>query len=176
MSRKLIVCIATSIDGYIASKNDDLSFLSMVDTIGEDYGYREFINTVDTVIIGKRTYDKVLSMVTEFPHANQETFVITRTPKPAIGNVSFYNDNLIELVATLKAKTGKNIFCDGGAQIIHQLLQHKLIDEFIISIIPTLLGDGIRLFSEGFNQQNLLLVSSKSYESGLVQLRYKLLK
>ncbi len=176
MSRKLIVYIASSLDGYIATKNDDLSFLSMVETPGEDYGYSEFIKTIDTVIIGKRTYDKVLSMGFDFPHAHQETYVITRTEKPAIGNVNFYTQNLSELVNNLKAKKGKNIFCDGGAQIIHQLLQHKLIDEFIISIIPTLLGDGIRLFSEGFNQQDLLLVSSKSFDSGLVQLHYTLLK
>jgi dihydrofolate reductase len=172
MNRKLILYIATSLDGYIAAPGDDLSFLSMVQKEGEDYGYHDFMATVDTVIIGRRTYDWVTSQV-DFPHADKETYVITRTERPGIGSITFYTGDLKELVSKLKSSTGKNIFCDGGAEIIHELLKDDLIDEFIISIIPILLGDGIKLFKEGRPEVKLELISSKSYETGLLQLRYQ---
>lgn len=94
MSRKVVLYIATSVDGFIAKTNDDLSFLSLVSKEGEDYGYGEFINSVDTVILGRKTYDWVMNQVPEFPHANKTTFVITRTPQSSIGNTHFYNGNM----------------------------------------------------------------------------------
>ena len=173
MTRKLTLYIATSLDGYIAKSDDDISWLPMVEAEGEDYGYYDFIATVDTVILGRRTYDKVLSMDVGIPHADKECYVITHTPRPPEGNITFYTGNLKELVTSLKAKEGGTIFCDGGAQVIAELLKDKLVDEFIISIIPILLGDGIRLFKEGLPEQQLEFVSSKGFKSGLVQLHYK---
>ena len=113
--RKVILYIATSLDGYIAQPNDDLSFLDIVAQEGEDYGYADFIKTVDAVIVGRKTYDKVINMGYDFPHADKEAYVITRTPKASIGSVNFYNGNLKTLVEKLKSEEGKNIFCDGGA-------------------------------------------------------------
>lgn len=170
--RKVILYIAASVDGYIAKPNDDLSFLSIVEQEGEDYGYNEFINNVDTVILGRRTYDWVMSHVPEFSHADKETFVMTRTPRPALGNTQFHTGDLKALVLSLKQKEGKNIFIDGGAEVVNSLLKENLIDEFYISIIPILLGAGIRLFREGFAEQQLQLINVKSYEKGLVQLHY----
>ncbi|GAB3199027.1 dihydrofolate reductase family protein [Pontibacter aydingkolensis] len=161
-----------SLDGYIAKPDDDLSWLSIVETEGEDYGYSEFIATVDTIILGKRTYDKVLSMGVGFPHAKKDCYIITRTPQEPKGKVKFYTGDIKELVTRLKAEEGGTIFCDGGGQVIKMLLQHQLIDEYIISIIPILLGDGIRLFQGGFPEQQVKLVDTKSYKSGLVQLHY----
>ena len=66
--RKICLFIATSLDGYIAKPNDDLSFLKLVEKDGEDYGYAEFTDTIDTLIIGRKTYDKVISMGYEYPH------------------------------------------------------------------------------------------------------------
>ncbi len=172
--RKVILYIAMSIDGYIAGKDDNLDFLSMVELEGEDYGYSGFINTVDTVIMGRRTYDKVLSFGIEFPHAGKECYILTRTKKPSEGNKHFYNKNIAELIHSLKSKTGKNIFCDGGAETVHLLLQKKLIDEIIISVIPVFLGDGIRLFNGEEPEQKLKLISCKSFEKGLVQLYYQI--
>jgi len=171
--RKLILYIAASLDGYIAKPGDDLSFLSIVQQGNEDYGYMDFISGVDTVIVGRRTYDWVMSQVTEFPHSNKETYVITRTPRPAEGRIQFYTGDLKELVESLKAREGKAIFCDGGAEVIKELLQHDAVDEFYISIIPILLGAGIPLFKEGIPELRLQLVNTKSYASGLVQLHYK---
>jgi dihydrofolate reductase len=170
--RKVILYIATSLDGYIAKPNDDLSFLSLVEKKGEDYGYGEFIKTVDTIILGRRTYDWVMTQVSEFPHADKETYVITRTPKPPLGKTQFYSGNLKDLISGLKTINGKNIFIDGGAEVVNELLKDNLIDEFYISIIPILLGNGIRLFKDGIPEQTLKLLSVKQFETGLAQLHY----
>ncbi len=172
--RKLILYIAASLDGYIAKPNDDLSFLSIVEQEGEDYGYADFIKTIDTVIVGRKTYDKVIAMGYEFPHANKDTYIITRTPRPNIGSVKFYTGNLKDLVSNLKLKKGKNIFCDGGAEIVNELLNHQLFDELIISVIPVLVGSGTKLFKDGRPEQKLQLISSKQFEKGLIQLHYKM--
>lgn len=170
--RKVILYIAMSLDGFIAKPNDDLSFLSIVQKEGEDYGYAEFTDSVDTVILGRKTYDWVMTQVPEFPHADKNTFVITRTPKPAIGKTQFHIGNLKEMVSTLKQDSGKNIFIDGGAEIVTLLLKDHLIDELIISIIPIILGEGVRLFQNGNPELRLILKSTKQFDTGLVQLHY----
>ncbi len=170
--RKIILYIAMSLDGYIAKPNDDLSFLSIVETEGEDYGYADFVATVDTVIIGRKTYDWVTKQI-EFPHADKTAYIITRTPRPNIGKTVFYTGDLTELIRKLKSEPGKSIFCDGGAEIVNELLKNNLIDELIISVIPILVGEGTRLFKEGRPEQILKLISTKSFDSGLVQLRYQ---
>lgn len=173
-NRKLIVYIACSLDGFIAKPEDDLSFLSLVEKEGEDYGYGDFINTVDTVIMGRRTYDWVMNQVPEFPHSDKETFIITSNSLPEIGKIKFYNGSLKALVQQLKNQPGKNIFCDGGGQIVNELLKEKLVDELIISIIPILLGDGILLFQNGRPEQVLSLESCRNFDTRLVQLHYKM--
>lgn len=172
-NRKVILYIAASLDGYIAKPNDDLAFLSIVEKEGEDYGYSEFIKTVDTVILGRRTYDWIMAHVPEFVHADKETYVITRTARPDVGKTHFYTGQLKDLINDLKSGEGKHIFCDGGAEIVHEFLMHDLIDEFVISIIPILVGDGIRLFQDGRPEQLLELVSARQFEKGLTQLHYR---
>jgi dihydrofolate reductase len=170
--RKVIVFIATSVDGYIAGPGEDLSFLSSVEEPGQDYGYAAFIETVDTVILGRKTYDKVLSFGIPFPHADKKTFVITRSPRAQQDSVVFYNDDLKNLIDSLKQAPGKNIFVDGGAEVVNALLQQDLIDEFTISLIPCFLGDGVRLFGDGRPPQSLQLAGCRHYPKGLVQLQY----
>lgn len=176
MSRKVIVYIAASVDGYIAAPDGDLSFLSKVEKEGEDYGYAAFISTVDTVVLGKNTYDKVLSMGYPFPHADKDAYVITRTERETKGFTHFHNGDVAELITTLKKKEGKNIFIDGGAFVVNELLKKELVDELYLSYIPVLLGDGIKLFSTGIPLQNLELLTVKKFETGLVQLHYRFVK
>ena len=171
--RQVILYIATSLDGYIAKPNEDLEFLSMVEQEGQDYGYANFIKTVDTVIVGRKTYDKVISMGIDFPHADKDSYIITRSPQPNIGTIKFYTGNLKMLVERLKSENGKNIFCDGGAEIVNELLKDDLIDEFIISVIPILVGNGTKLFKDGRPEQKLELISVNSFDKGLTQLHYK---
>lgn len=173
MDRKVILYIAISLDGCIAKPNDDLSFLSIVQQDGEDYGYADFVKSVDTVILGRKTYDWVMTQVPEFPHADKNSFIITRTARPSIGKTKFYTDNLKDLILRLKSEQGKNIFIDGGAEIVNELLKENLIDEFIISIIPILVGSGTKLFKDGRPEQKLELISTKQFDKGLTQLHYK---
>jgi dihydrofolate reductase len=172
-SRKTILYIAQSLDGYIAKPNDDLGFLSIVEQEGEDYGYGAFMSSVDTVITGRKTYEWVLAQVPEYVHTDKEAYIITRTSRPSIGSIHFYTGNLKDLVLRLKSEAGKNIFMEGGAEVVHALLQDNLIDEFIISIIPIFVGDGIKLFKDGRPEVLLELVSAKQFDKGLVQLHYK---
>ena len=176
--RKVLLFIATSLDGYIAKPNDDLSFLKLVEKEGEDYGYTEFTNTIDTLIIGRKTYDYVLREIgaSHYDNGQRDVYVITRTPKPKTGRTTFYTGSLVDLVDQLKAESGKHIYCDGGAEVINELLKNDLIDELIISIIPVLLGGGTRLFKDGRPEQLLELITEKTFETGLVQLHYKLKK
>jgi dihydrofolate reductase len=173
--RKISLFIAMSLDGYIAQPNDDLSFLKLVEKEGEDYGYAEFTSTIDTLIIGRRTYDYVLKNVgsSHYDNGQRDVYVITRTERQNVGRTTFYTGNLTELVKRLKSENGKNIYCDGGAEVINELLKHDLIDEFIISVIPVLLGNGTRLFKDGRPEQTLEFIEVKTFETGLTQLHYK---
>lgn len=173
--RKLSLFIATSLDGYIAKPNDDLSFLKLVEKDGEDYGYSEFTANIDTIILGRKTYDFVLKEIgsSHYDNGKRDVYVITRTERPKIGRTTFYTGNLTELVQQLKSESGLNIYCDGGAEIINELLQHDLIDELIISIIPVLVGNGTRLFKDSRPEQELEFMSAKSFDTGLIQLYYK---
>ena len=171
--RNLILYIASSLDGYIAAPGDDLKFLHLVQKEGEDYGYSGFYESVDTVIIGRKTYDWVVKEIGSSPHPDKTTYVITHKARPAERNTIFYTGDMNDLVKRLKLEQGLNIFCDGGAEIVNELQKNKLIDEMIISVIPVLLGEGIRLFKDGRPGQNLVLLKSRQFDTGLVQLHYK---
>lgn len=173
--RKLSLFIAMSLDGYIAKPNDDLSFLKIVEKEGEDYGYADFMAGIDTIIIGRKTYDYVLKEIgsSHYDNGQRDVYVITRTARPKEGRTTFYTGDITELVNRLKSMEGKNIYCDGGAEIINELLKHDLIDEFTISVIPVLLGSGTKLFKDGRSEYALEYITAKTFETGLIQLQYK---
>lgn len=172
--RKVKLYISMSVDGFIATKEDDLSWLSCVEMEGEDYGYEAFIESVDTYIVGRATYDVILKLTGgHFPQAEKlDCYVITRQVRPSEHGVHFYTGSLEALIAELKSKPGKDIYCDGGGQIVKLLMEQNLIDEYIISVIPIILGDGKRLFSGGVPQLNLQAFPPTYFNSGLVQLHY----
>lgn len=172
IDRKVILYIAATLDGYIAADNDDLSFLSVVESPGEDYGYSDFVKTVDTVIIGRKTYDKVLTFGIPFPHQDRKCYVLSRTKKGKDDNVEFFSGDILELIANIRQTDGKDIYIDGGAELVFELMKQNLIDRFVVSIIPIFLGGGISLFKSGRQKQNLKLIDSKTFPSGLVQLWY----
>ena len=174
-TRKLILYISMSLDGYIATKDDDLSWLSVVEKEGEDYGYNEFINSVGTYIVGRKTYDVILKLTGgKLPQAQQfACYVITHQNQEPQDGITFYNGDIEDLISKLKSEKGKNIYCDGGAEIVKVLMEKNLFDEYIISVIPILLGDGKRLFKGGLPKIDLELVSNKNFDTGLTQLHYK---
>src|SRR5690606_22054901 len=109
--RTLSLFIASSLDGYIAGPHEDLSFLKQVEKEGEDYGYAEFTDSIDTIILGRKTYDYVLREIgpSHYDNGQRDVYVITRTERPAIGRTTFYSGSLSELVQRLKTAKGKNI-------------------------------------------------------------------
>lgn len=165
-----------SLDGYIASGNDDISFLDSVSVAGEDYGYGEFYKDIDTVVMGRRTFDIINKLTDEFPHKDKTTYIVTRNSELDANNINYYSGDIAELISNIKNNNSKDIFIDGGAELVNSLLQGKLIDEIIISVIPVLLGDGIRLFNTNYGLMDLKLISTKKFDSGLVQIRYLIVK
>ena len=174
--RKLILYIAASIDGYIAAPDGEISFLGTVQQPGEDYGYKVFNEQTDTVIMGRKTFDKIMSFGIPFPHRDKKkVYIITRSGMQDYDNITFFGGSLLTLIKNLKSQPGKHIYCDGGGMLVKSLLEYDLFDEIILSVIPVMLGAGVRLFpeQEKVMQQEFQLKQSKSYSSGLVQLHYK---
>ncbi|NJB87131.1 dihydrofolate reductase [Lewinella marina] len=173
--RKVILYISMSLDGYLATHDDDLSWLFAIERPGEDYGYADFTRQVDTYLVGRRTYDVIRGLMNgNFPQARQfDCYVLTRQQDlPDADGVTFYNGPVRALVERLKGEDGGHIYCDGGAEIVRLLMAEDLIDEYIISVVPILLGDGKRLFIGGTPPINLQAQSCVRYDSGLIQLRY----
>ncbi|MDX2188969.1 MAG: dihydrofolate reductase family protein [Bacteroidota bacterium] len=174
-NRKVILYISMSLDGFIARQNDDIEWLSLVEKKGEDYGYNEFYNTIDTVIMGRRTYEKVLSFGIDFPHRNKKCFVFSSAKTFIDPYVTFVDQSPEIWLKKYKTTEGGDIYCDGGATLVHTLLKYGLIDEMVISIIPILLGEGKRLFSRHLPENSVKLINSNTFDTGLVQLTYKIL-
>lgn len=170
---KSILYIAMSLDGYIATKGNDLSFLDSFSDGTEDYGYHDFIEKVGTVIIGRKTYEIIQGFGVEFPHKKEKVYVLSNSKTGTDDNVEFYGGQLSRLIESIKKEESGDIFIDGGAEVVKSFASQNLIDLYIITIIPVFLGDGIHLFKEGRPKQDLTLLKSESYKNGAVQLWYE---
>ncbi|PST82606.1 dihydrofolate reductase [Pedobacter yulinensis] len=176
MERKVMLYIAMSLDGYIAKKDDNIDFLGMVERPGEDYGYAAFKAGIDTVIWGRRTFEKVRSFgAEEMMHPDKKLYVISASRTGTEGHAEYHPDP-VSLVMDLQAAEGKDIYCDGGAEVVFALLNARLVDRIIVSVIPHLLGSGIRLFKDGLPEQALRLRQSIAFPSGLTQLWFDVLR
>ncbi len=171
--KKIVLYIATSLDGFIARKNGDVDWLPSDEDSLEDYGYNDFYKTIGMVIMGNTTYKQILSFG-KFPYKGKDCFVFTKNKsKIKDENVTFVSRDVKEFIEQLNPKDNKDIWLVGGASIIDEFLKYDLIDEFIVTIIPILLGDGISLFKRKPDEKKLKLVDVKSFNNGLVQLFYK---
>lgn len=174
---KISVYIATSIDGYIAKKDDGLDWLENFNPPpgehDEDYGHKEFMLSIDTLVMGKNTY-KIASSVDAWPYQGKRVIVLSTTLKSVCEQAELFEGDIITLTKKLHSEGVKHIYADGGITI-SQFLNAGLIDTIIISIIPVILGSGIPLFSNLFQESWYQLGSSMAYPNGLVQLKYKLM-
>ena len=173
--RKVIAYIAMSLDGYIASKNGSVDWLSGDGSEAENFGsYKEFIENVDTVILGNTTYKQIITELSpdKWAYEGKQSYVITNQQYQNTDEIIFTNKNILDLVNTLKSNDGKNIWICGGSSIINQFHKQELIDEYTITIIPTILGDGIRLFQTDEVECKLKLIQTRTY-NGMVDLTYK---
>jgi dihydrofolate reductase len=165
------VFIATSLDGFIARPDGGLDWLATVAAPGEDYGYEAFLASVDALVMGRGTYDAVLAF-DDWPYAGKRCVVLTHRAPPSRHGEEFYAGRPDELAARLAAGGVTRVCVDGGV-VIQQFLAAELVDDLTVSILPVLLGDGVRLFAPGAPEQRLVLDECRSWPTGLVQLRYR---
>jgi dihydrofolate reductase len=168
---KCSVYIATSVDGYIARPDGGLDWLARVEAEGEDYGYAAFVAGVDALVIGRNTYDTVLGFG-QWPYAGKRCVVLTRRPADPRDDVEFFEGEPGPLLERLAQEAVRHVYVDGGV-VIRQFLAAGLIHELTLSVIPIVLGSGIRLFAGGEPELGLTLVACHSWPTGLVQLHYR---
>jgi len=173
MKSKTILYISMSIDGFIAKKDGSVDFLNPYNEGGDDYGYKEFYDSVGTIVMGNNTY-KQFGNTKEFKeyYEGKPIFVFSRSAKGKDGYVTFVSRDVKEFVENLETKDNKHIWLLGGASIVNEFLKDNLIDEFIITTIPVLLGDGVPLFKGGSHEESLKLIDVKNFKKGVVQLHY----
>ncbi|MBY0595719.1 dihydrofolate reductase family protein [Bacillus bingmayongensis] len=171
MAREVILYIGTSLDGFIAKEDDDLQWL--YDTEGEgDNGYTEMYQSIDTTIMGKKTYDYVMKHTETFPYPDKKCYVFTTSKKGSSEYVNFVNEDVVTFTKKLKEQKGSKIWMVGGAGILDAFIKEDLIDEYIITVSPHILGSGIPLFKEKNPQIDLILIDTKRFGQ-FVQLHYK---
>lgn len=172
MKPQCSVYIATSLDGFIAEEGGGLGFLEVAETQATDYGYGEFISSIDTIVMGRGTYEVGLGFPT-WPYAGKRLIVLTNSrSRESLHGEEFSAEDPVALVTRLGQEGVARIYVDGGATI-RSFLAAGLIDDLTISIVPAILGRGIPLFGLGIPSQSLTLTGAESYETGLVQLRYR---
>ena len=168
-TRRLKLFIAASLDGYIARRDETIDWLFH----DADYGYTTFYNGIDTLVMGRHTYDVGLTM-DPYPYPGKRVIVLSRTRTGIDQNGATYTDKgPFELVHSLKSEPGSDIWLVGGGETIRAFLAAGLIDDLDLFVHPMLLGDGLPLFPAGFPETVLELASFEPYPSGLVRLSYR---
>jgi len=171
---KISVYIATSIDGYIAQEDGGLDWLERTPTPNEDFGFKEFMNSIDVLVMGRKTYE-IVSGFGEWPYQGKRVVVISQTLDAVREEAELFSGDIQNLVSNLHGEGIKHIYVDGGVTI-SKFLEAGMVDQMIITVIPIILGKGIRLFNPMDKEHDCKLISAKPYPSGLVQLHYELKK
>ncbi len=170
--RKVVLFIATSLDGYIATKEESLEWLFEVEGEG-DNGIAAFYDTTDTVIMGRKTYDWIKEQddSADEPYSDRLSYVFTRTPRENSGHTQFITEDPASFVKQLKQEEGQKIWLVGGGELIASFIQAGLLDEIIVTIAPKLIGAGIPLFLQRDSQMNLRLRGVQTFNQ-FVELHY----
>jgi dihydrofolate reductase len=173
--RQIIVHIATSADGYIAGPQGELEWLTSRPAPPGFYGINAFVKTIDTTIMGRKTYKAGLELGATFD-PKSPTIVFSRGPKPAETppGVEFVSEAVGPFVSRLRESRGKNIWLMGGGELIGSFLDAQEIDQFVISVVPMFIGDGIPLIARRHRHVPLELETVEKFDDGLVQLHYRL--
>ena len=179
--RKIIVYIATSADGYIARKDGSVDWLDRPRP-KHNYGMGEFWKSIDTILWGRKTYDLVLRFQKEGKdspdnYGGLRNYAFSgKPPKKVARGFEFVREPIKTFAEGLRAQKGKNIMMMGGAGLIASFLDAGEIDEFIIHVIPTFIGEGIPLVAPGHRTVPLKLLSVKKFTDGVVRLHYAVIR
>lgn len=174
MSRDIILYIAASLDGYIAKSDGSVDWL-----LGEssnpnvDTGYNEFYSSIDTVVMGRTTYEQVINELSPdvWVYEGKKCFVATSIKRPSNEKAEFVSEDIVKFVKGLKNHNGKDIWIVGGGKLIAPFIKNNLVDKYIITIIPTVLGGGIPLFPGENPEIKLKLIETRTID-GMVQITY----
>ena len=172
--------IATSLDGFIARENGDIDWLPAPgeDGSAEDYGYKEFMDTVDVLVMGRNTFEKVLTFP-EWPYGNKPVIVLSHRPvnipKHLARSVETMSCSPHDLVKRLSERGARHVYVDGG-KTIRGFLDEGLIQQLIITRIPILIGSGIPLFGPLKRDIRLRHIETRQFPDGLVQSRYEVIE
>lgn len=172
--KKVSLFIAISIDGYISDINGSVDWLNGQSSNDNNIDtYSEFIKDIDTVIMGYNTYHQIVTELSpdEWVYNDLKSYVITHKSKTSSDKITFTKESPVELVKKLQKEDGKGIWICGGASIVQQLVNEDLVDEYYMTVIPTILGSGTRLFENNKLEIKLNLIKTQSY-NGIVDLIY----
>jgi dihydrofolate reductase len=172
--RNVIVHIATSADGYIAGPDGDLEWLTSRPAPKGFYGINAFMRSIDTMLLGRKTYEAGLRLGGKFD--SKDRYIVFSRHAPPAGvpsGVEFVNGAIGPFISRLREQPGKNMWLMGGGELIASFLDEHAIDEFVISIVPVVIGDGIPLIARRHRHVPLELRSTERFDDGVVQLHYK---
>lgn len=177
MSMKVSVYCGTSLDGFIAREDGDIEWLNEANATvpeGEDCGYAAFMSSVDVLVMGRKTYEQVLSFGA-WPYGNTRVIVLSSQsipfPETLPDTVSHSSETPRALYDRLSEEGAKHLYIDGGATI-QRFLAEGLVDEITVTVIPILLGTGISLFGPLERDLRLTLLEVKPFDFGFVQMKY----
>lgn len=174
--RKVVLFIAMSLDGYIADNSGNVDWLAGEDPNAEGSdSYEKFVETVDTVVMGYKTYNQIVTELSpdEWVYEGMTSYVIThRDIKSDSDDIIFVGESPSDLIRKIRKEEGKDVWIYGGASVVQDLVASNLIDEYRISIIPTILGEGISLFGNGKEKINLSLTKTET-DNGIIELTYR---
>jgi len=172
--RKVILYLAESLDGFIAETDGSVDWLQN-NSSAADQAYQQFYQSIDTVLMGRKTYQRALQLAGSYPYQDKESYVFSTTLHNTDDPSTVVAGNIPEFVRKLKAKPGKDIWLVGGADIFTDLLKENLIDRLMITIAPVLIGEGISLVATQLTDVPLNLVESQQFDQ-FVQLTYDVKK
>ncbi len=165
--RNVILNVAVSLDGYIEGPNGEFDWCFT----DQDYGMKEFESGIEAIFFGRKSYD-VLKKFEQHPYPNLKKYVFSRTLR-SVPDATLISGDIEANVKRIKADRGKNIWLFGGADLVGQFVELRLVDELHLAVHPVVLGAGKPLFSGVKNRVGLKLLDSKVFSTGLVQLFYK---
>jgi dihydrofolate reductase len=172
MPRRIIVYVATSADGYIARLDGDVAWLDRPRPKG-NYGMGAFYKSVDTVVMGRKTYEVALGFGQE-SYAGKKNYVFSHAPpRHGTSKVEFVSTPVAEFARQLRAARGRHVWLVGGSELIASFLDEGAIDDFMIHVVPTMIGAGIALVAPRHRLVPLRLVSSRAHPDGVVSLHYR---
>jgi dihydrofolate reductase len=172
---KIQLYIAATLDGFIAREDGNLDWLTGYQQDSpNDYGYTEFISGIDTIVMGRKTYEEILKFGINWLYSDCKTYIVTKNPDFKIQTENTYLLDAInpEIIEEIKNQAEKNIWIAGGGQIIAEFLKYRAFDELILCLVPKLLSKGIPLFTNYYEEMSFKLINLEKYDTGICILSY----